>query len=39
MCIAILPGESEAEKFSTLIHEFAHLCGAEIYVASASGRT
>jgi hypothetical protein len=28
-----------AEEFSTLTHEIAHLCGAEIYVALAAGRT
>jgi len=35
--IAILPGQSKAEEFSTLVHELAHLCGAEIYVALAPG--
>jgi hypothetical protein len=34
--IAILPGQTKAEEFSTLVHETAHLCGAEIYVALAS---
>lgn len=24
--IAILPGQSKAEEFSTLVHELAHLC-------------
>jgi hypothetical protein len=26
-----------AEEFSTLVHEMAHLCGAEVYVALTSG--
>ena len=26
-----------AEEFSTLVHEIAHLCGAEIYVALDTG--
>jgi len=37
--IRLLPNMTPAEEFSTLVHELAHLCGAEIYVASASGRT
>jgi hypothetical protein len=35
--IRLLPDMQPAEPFSTLIHELAHLCGAEIYVALASG--
>jgi hypothetical protein len=35
--ITLLLGMQPAEEFSTLVHEIAHLCGAEIYVASASG--
>jgi hypothetical protein len=31
--IAILPGQSEAEEFSTLVHEVAHLCCVRSYVA------
>ncbi len=31
--IAILPGQSKAEEFSTLIHETAHLCCGQSYVA------
>ncbi|MGA8508037.1 MAG: DUF1738 domain-containing protein, partial [Candidatus Sulfotelmatobacter sp.] len=34
--ITLLPGMPPAEEFSTLVHEIAHLCGAEIYVALAS---
>ena len=37
--ITLLSGMQPAEEFSTLVHEIAHLCGAEIYVALASGRT
>ena len=37
--ITLLSGMQPAEEFSTLVHEIAHLCGAGIYVASASGRT
>ncbi len=37
--ITLLLGMQPAEEFSTLVHEIAHLCGAEIYVAPASGRT
>jgi hypothetical protein len=32
--IAILPGQSKAEEFSTLVHEAAHLCCVRSYVAS-----
>ena len=35
--ITLLSGMQPAEEFSTLAHEIAHLCGAEIYVALASG--
>ncbi len=35
--ITLLPGMQAAEEFSTLVHEIAHLCGTEIYVALASG--
>jgi hypothetical protein len=35
--ITLLSGMQPAEEFSTLAHEIGHLCGAEIYVASASG--
>jgi hypothetical protein len=31
--IAILPGQSTAEEFSVLVHEVAHLCWVEDYVA------
>jgi antirestriction protein ArdC len=31
--IALLPGQSSAEEFSTLVHELAHLCCAHRYVA------
>jgi hypothetical protein len=31
--IALLPGQSKAEEFVTLVHEIAHLCGVQIYVA------
>jgi hypothetical protein len=31
--IAILPGQSKAEEFSTLVHETAHLCWVEVYAA------
>jgi hypothetical protein len=37
--ITLLLGMQPAEEFATLDHEVGHLCGAEIYVASASGRT
>jgi hypothetical protein len=30
-------GLQPAEEFSTLMHEIAHLCGAEVYVALTSG--
>ena len=36
--ITLLSGMQPAEEFSTLVHEIAHLCGAEIYVALASRR-
>jgi hypothetical protein len=36
--IALLPGQSTAEEFSTLVHELAHLCCAGRYVALAWGR-
>jgi len=35
--IKLLSGMQPAEEFSTLVHEIAHLCGAAIYVALASG--
>jgi len=35
--ITLLSGMLPAEEVSTLTHEIAHLCGAEIYVALASG--
>ena len=35
--ITLLSGMQPAEEFSTLTHEIAHLCGAEVYVALASG--
>jgi hypothetical protein len=35
--ITLLPGMQPAEEFSKLVHEIAHLCGAGIYVAFASG--
>ena len=31
--IAILPGQTKAEEFSTLVHETAHLCCVRSYVA------
>jgi hypothetical protein len=31
--IAIFPGQSAAEEFSTLAHELAHLCSIDSYVA------
>jgi antirestriction protein ArdC len=34
--ITLLPGQAPAEEFATLVHELAHLCGVEIYVALAS---
>jgi hypothetical protein len=37
--ITLLSGMKPAEEFSTLVHEIGHLCGAETYVALASGRT
>jgi hypothetical protein len=30
--IALLPGQSRAEEFSTMVHETAHLCCVRIYV-------
>ncbi len=35
--IILLPGMAPAEQFSTLVHELAHLCGGEIYVALGVG--
>jgi hypothetical protein len=35
--ITLLPGLPSAEEFATLVHEVAHLCGAEIYVAPGPG--
>ena len=35
--IILLPGMTPAEQFSTLVHELAHLCGGEIYVALRFG--
>jgi homeodomain-containing protein len=35
--IQLLPKMTPAEEFSTLVHVLAHLCGAEIHVAPASG--
>jgi hypothetical protein len=35
--ITLLSGMQPAEEFSTLVHEIAHLCGAEIYVALTAG--
>jgi hypothetical protein len=35
--ITLLSGMQPAEEFSTLMHEIAHLCGAEVYVALTSG--
>jgi hypothetical protein len=34
--IALLPGQSPAEEFSTLVHELAHLCFVENYVVVGS---
>jgi hypothetical protein len=31
--IALLPGQSKAEEFTSLVHETAHLCSVENYVA------
>jgi antirestriction protein ArdC len=31
--IVLLPGQSKAEEFSTLVHELAHLCCVGAYVA------
>ena len=36
--IQLLTKVTPAKEFSTLVHVLAHLCGAEIYVAPASGR-
>ena len=35
--ITLLSGMQPAEEFSPLVHEIGYLCGAEIYVALASG--
>ncbi len=35
----LLSGMQPAEEFSTLVHEIAHLCAAELYVAFAWGNT
>jgi hypothetical protein len=35
--VTLLSGMQAAEDFSTLVHEIPHLCGAEIYVALATG--
>ena len=35
--IAILPGQSKAEEFSTLVHELAHLCCVDSYAAFGTG--
>jgi len=35
--IRILPNMEPSETLATFVHELAHLCGAEIYVALASG--
>jgi hypothetical protein len=35
--IALLPGQSKAEEFVTLVHETAHLCCVDIYVAFGTG--
>ena len=37
--ITLLSGMQPAEEFSTLVHEIAHLCGGEIYVALGWGCT
>ena len=34
--IALLPGQSRAEAFATLVHETAHLCCVDSYVASGA---
>jgi len=36
-CIRLLNGLTPAMEFTTLVHEYAHLCGVENYVAFASG--
>jgi hypothetical protein len=36
--IAILPGQSKAEEFATLVHEVAHLCCVRSYVAKRARR-
>jgi hypothetical protein len=35
--ITLLSGMQPAPEFATLVHETAHLSGAEVYVALASG--
>jgi len=35
--VAILPGQSKAETFATLVHETAHLCCVEDYVEHRLG--
>ena len=35
--IVLLPGQTPAEEFSTLVHEVAHLCCVEDYVEHRLG--